>query len=175
MRDGTVLRVTCLSLSLWTGGVLAEDASTETQKVAPTAFNKEEPTTIYGWGEGNGKSYWVPVADITGFLIGLNVFDRLVIEGSDFDSNPSSWERNLTGGWVYDNDPFDINQFLHPYQGAMHHGFARSTGHDFASSWAYANLGSLMWELFGETTEPSINDQIMTGTGGAFLGEALFR
>ena len=32
-----------------------------------------------------------------------------------------------------------------------------------------------MWEIAGETTAPSRNDQITTGIGGTFLGEALFR
>jgi hypothetical protein len=32
-----------------------------------------------------------------------------------------------------------------------------------------------MWEIAGETTTPSRNDQITTGIGGTFLGEALFR
>ena len=32
-----------------------------------------------------------------------------------------------------------------------------------------------MWEIAGERTPPSRNDQINTGVGGTFLGEALFR
>ena len=31
------------------------------------------------------------------------------------------------------------------------------------------------WEIAGETTPPSLNDQITSGIGGSFLGEALFR
>ena len=68
-----------------------------------------------------------------------------------------------------------MNQFGHPYQGTMHQGFARSAGLNFWESLLYANAGSLLWELGGETTQPSINDQIATGTGGSFFGEALFR
>jgi hypothetical protein len=33
----------------------------------------------------------------------------------------------------------------------------------------------VLWETAGETTPPSINDQIASGIGGAFLGEPLFR
>lgn len=36
-------------------------------------------------------------------------------------------------------------------------------------------VGSAAWEIAGETTPPSRNDQITTGFGGSFLGEALFR
>jgi hypothetical protein len=39
----------------------------------------------------------------------------------------------------------------------------------------YAEAGSFLWELGGETGPPSINDQITTPLGGAFLGEPLFR
>jgi hypothetical protein len=36
-------------------------------------------------------------------------------------------------------------------------------------------VGSAFWEIAGEATPPSRNDQINTGIGGSFLGEALFR
>lgn len=68
-----------------------------------------------------------------------------------------------------------INQFAHPYQGTMHHGFARSAGLNFWEALLYANAGSFLWEMGGERTRPSVNDQIATGTGGSFFGEALFR
>jgi hypothetical protein len=35
--------------------------------------------------------------------------------------------------------------------------------------------GSFLWEEAGETTRPSVNDQVATGIGGLFLGEPLFR
>ncbi len=35
-------------------------------------------------------------------------------------------------------------------------------------------MGSYLWEVGGETDHPSINDQIMSGISGAFLGEPLF-
>jgi hypothetical protein len=57
----------------------------------------------------------------------------------------------------------------------MYHGFARASGLNFWESWGYTFLGSALWEIAGETTPPSKNDQISTGIGGSFLGEALFR
>ena len=77
-------------------------------------------------------------------------------------------------GW-YDSDPFGVNQFGHPYQGAMYHGFARSAGFDYWHSLGYAFAGSIVWEIAGERTRPSRNDQVASGVGGTFLGEALFR
>ena len=57
----------------------------------------------------------------------------------------------------------------------MYHGFARASGLNYWQSLGYTFVGSLFWEIAGETTRPSQNDQISTGIGGSFLGEALFR
>src|SRR5205823_9012448 len=95
--------------------------------------------------------------------------------GDPYHSNFASIGRNLTHGWVVDNDPFSTNQFGHPYQGAMYHGFARSAGLNFWESLGYTFAGSALWEIAGETTIPSRNDQIASGIGGSFLGEPLFR
>src|SRR6185369_1322558 len=82
---------------------------------------------------------------------------------------------NLNSFWVIDQDPFSTNQLLHPYAGSVYHGFARSAGLNYWESLAYTFAGSLFWEIAGETTTPSRNDQIASGIGGSFLGEALFR
>ena len=39
----------------------------------------------------------------------------------------------------------------------------------------YSIAGSALWEIAGETTQPSINDYVTTAVGGTFVGEALFR
>jgi hypothetical protein len=57
----------------------------------------------------------------------------------------------------------------------MYHGFARSAGFDYWHSLGYAFGGSALWEIAGEKTHPSRNDQVASGIGGSFLGEALFR
>src|SRR5581483_10903523 len=68
-----------------------------------------------------------------------------------------------------------VNQLGHPYQGSMYHTFARSAGLGYWESFAYTFAGSAFWEIAGERTPPSRNDQINTGIGGTFLGEVLFR
>jgi hypothetical protein len=57
----------------------------------------------------------------------------------------------------------------------MYHGIARSNGHGYWASFAYTFAGSALWEIAGETTPPSRNDQIASGIAGTFLGEPLFR
>jgi hypothetical protein len=157
--------------------VAADDPKLDSkeQKVAPTAFAADKPQPVLHWGEDDGKSYLIPAVDILGFDFLLNQFDRHVIDSETYGTNFSTFKKNLKGKWVYDNDPFGVNQFLHPYQGSMYFGFARSAGLDYWRSMGYTVAGSLLWETAGETSPPSINDQFTTGFGGTFLGEPLFR
>ena len=131
---------------------------------------------VLNWNTGEGTSYVVPAFEVPGFLAALSVFDRITIPHDVYDSTlNSTWEHLHEQHWVFDTDPFNINQFAHPYQGSMMFGFARSTGVSFWPSLIYSNTGSFIWKMAGETDLPSINDQITTGTAGALLGESLFR
>ena len=125
------------------------------------------------WGER--KSYAIPAAEIVIFDVLLNLFDRAYFGCCDFDTDFNSIKNNLRRGFHTDSDTFTVNQLGHPYQGSMYHGFARASGLNFWEGFAYAFAGSLFWEIAGETTTPSTNDQINTSIGGTFLGEALFR
>lgn len=122
------------------------------------------------------KDYTLPALEIIGFDALLNWIDNHVIKDTkDYDISLSSWRRNIRSSWVIDSDPFSTNQFAHPYQGAMYHGFARSAGMNYWEASAYTFAGSVFWEIFGETTRPSRNDQVASGIAGSFLGESLFR
>ncbi|MBC8023541.1 MAG: DUF3943 domain-containing protein [Burkholderiales bacterium] len=121
------------------------------------------------------KSYAIPALEIIGFDVALNLFDRQYFGCCDFNVTTRSIRRNLRSSWGVDRDPFLVNQLGHPYQGSMYHGFARSAGLNYWEGLGYTFLASAMWEIAGETTPPSRNDQINTGIGGSFLGEALFR
>ncbi|HZQ62226.1 MAG TPA: DUF3943 domain-containing protein [Casimicrobiaceae bacterium] len=124
---------------------------------------------------GSTRSHAIPAFEIIGFDSLLNLFDRHHFGCCDFNSNLSSIRRNLHSRWVIDSDSFTVNQLGHPYQGSMYHGFARASGLGYWEALGYTFAGSAMWEIAGETTLPSRNDQISTGIGGSFLGEALFR
>ena len=121
------------------------------------------------------KSYLIPAVEILGFQAALNLADRAIFGCCDYDVTLNTIQRNAKGRWVYDNDPYTINQLGHPYQGSIYFGAARSAGLNFWESAAYTFAGSAVWEIAGETTPPSKNDQITTGIGGVFLGEALYR
>ena len=121
-------------------------------------------------------SYLLPGAEIVAFQVLLNLFDRNVLSDHEYyESDADSIEDNLQSGWVIDDDPFGVNQIGHPYSGSIYHGFARSSGLGFWTSLSYTFVGSALWEVAGEVTKPSLNDQITTGIGGAFLGEGMFR
>lgn len=145
------------------------------QQKAPTAFAAEKPKPVLSWGTDDGKSYLVPALNIVVEEFLLNQYDRHFLDSKVYGSNLSSAKDNLTHQWVVDSDKFKINQFLHPYQGAIYQNLARSAGLDFWPSMGYSFLGSALWEIAGETDPASINDQFTTGIGGAFLGEPLFR
>ena len=115
-------------------------------------------------------------AGILGFQFLVNRVNRQVGDPrEDYHVTTETLRRNLRSGWVTDRDPYSINQLGHPYQGAMYHGFARSAGFDYWQSLGIDFASSAVWEIAGEATRPSRNDQINTGIGGSFLGEALFR
>ena len=121
------------------------------------------------------KSFLIPAVEIVLMDAAINAFGRRTYDDGSFDVTPASIRRNLRGPWVVDDDPFQVNQVLHPYQGAMYHSAARSAGLNYWQSAAYTFAGSALWEIAGETTPPSINDQVASGIAGSFLGEALFR
>jgi len=126
-------------------------------------------------GTTTHKSYILPAVQIVAMDSAVNLAGRHLTNPANYEVTPASIRRNLRGPWVVDDDPFEINQFLHPYQGAMYHGIARSNGLSYWPSVAYTFAGSALWEIAGETTPPSRNDQIASGIAGSFLGEPLFR
>ncbi len=95
------------------------------------------------------KDYTLPALEIVGFDFFLNRFNHKHSGSRDYDVSLDSIRRNLRSSWVIDRDPFKINQFGHPYQGSMYHGFARSAGLDFWESLGYAFAGSIAWEIAG--------------------------
>jgi hypothetical protein len=155
-------------------------APTEVPPAATKAAR--EPENVHSWETGANKSYSIPAYEIPTFLVMLNIYDRIAYSGQRQDGKlvyssnfSSTWEHLSKQNWVFDKDPFNVNQFAHPYQGATMYGLARSSGLGFWESVVYSNVGSFLWKMAGETDPPSINDQITTGNAGSLLGEALFR
>ena len=129
------------------------------------------------WETGAGRSYVLPAGEILLYEFLLNLYDRNFVEPtSDYKTSwDTIWNHITDPQWVVDNDQFKVNQFLHPYGGSIYYGLARSSGLNFWESFLYSVGGSYVWEIAGETTNPSINDMIATPIGGTFIGEPFFR
>jgi len=147
------------------------------QPPAPPSRLSDAPPFALTWEMRPGRSYLIPALEIPAYLLLLNQYDRHFTAPEDiYRTNWTTFRKHVTDGkWVIDNDQFSVNQFLHPYSGTIYYGLARSAGLNFWESFLYTAAGSTLWELGGEKTTPSINDQIATTFGGTFLGEPLFR
>jgi hypothetical protein len=141
----------------------------------PPAEPSPPKKVVFEWEDQPGKTYLIPALEIIVFDSTLNYYNRRTLDAVTYGSTMNSISTNLHSRWVVDSDPFAINQFWHPVQGTMYYGFARSAGLSPWEAMFYSTGGSALWEIAGETTPPSINDQVASGFGGAFLGEPLFR
>lgn len=103
-------------------------------------------------------------------------FDRYITK---VDYAKISWKtvgHNLKpNSWTWDNDPFQTNQFGHPYHGSQFYSAFRSNGYNFWQSVPATMAGSYLWETFAENQPPAPNDFINTSFGGIVLGEMTYR
>lgn len=126
------------------------------------------------------KKYGKTAIEIAGMNVGLWAVNRYVFNKS---WAYISWETilwNINHGLAWDYDNFWTNQFMHPFHGSIHYCTARANGFNFLESSIWAFGGCLMWEFLLESlgsknNPPSGNDLILNTSGGALLGEALFR
>ena len=138
--------------------------------------------SLFAQSEPNGESESASVKDVVisaGDVCLVNmIFNscaRIVLEEEYSQTTLSTMKDNLKSRWVWDKDGYFMNQFGHPYQGSLYYGAGRSNGLDFWQSFFIAAGGSFLWEEFGETTTPSVNDIITTPICGAIVGETLHR
>ncbi len=118
---------------------------------------------------------WVAAYEVVGMNVGLHLFDRYVLDAEYAQTTWDTIKYNLRHGPVWDNDNISTNLFWHPYTGSLYFNAARSNGLNFWTSIPYAFGGSVLWEFFGESEPPSINDLIATPVGGIALGEITHR
>jgi hypothetical protein len=163
--------------------VQAQDAARDTVPLLDAPPGTESLPRSEEAEEASGRrSYWIPTLELPAFLALLNGAGRTLYPNEVRDGKrvfSSTWETTRDHlqeqDWSRDENPFNINQFAHPYQGAIMYNIPRSTGLGFWPSLLYSNVGSFLWEMAGETTPPSTNDIITTGQAGSMLGEALYR
>jgi hypothetical protein len=170
-----------LTKALWVASLLVGvSLHTAAGQSAPRAVPAPDPALRADTSAR--RSNVLPVFETAGFLTLLSAYDRVAYANDVQDGKKvysatlsSTWDHLRQQTWVHDQDPFNVNQFEHPYQGATMYGLARSSGHRFWTSLIHANVGSFIWKMAGETDPPSINDMITTAQAGSLLGEALYR
>ena len=117
------------------------------------------------------KHPWWALAQVTGVNVFVHCFDRFAMNADFAQTTLHTWGDNFKNGFVWDNDQFSTNLFMHPYHGNLYFNSARSQGLTFWESAPFAMLGSLEWEFLGEREPPAINDLIATTMGGICIGE----
>jgi uncharacterized protein DUF3943 len=156
-------RTTAPSLSLEALGVPAPDGS------RPGAIDYDTVTKNQG-----ASSYLWPLVDVAS--INLTLWSIPYALGVPFAQvNPTYWRDNLATGLQWDDNEFGVNQLAHPWQGGMYFTTARVNGLTFWEAVPYTLFGSLTWEYFLETEQPSTNDWLSTTWGGFLFGESLYR
>lgn len=118
---------------------------------------------------------WRAVGTVFGVNMGVWAFDRYALNADFARIGWQSIGHNFKTGFLWDNDQFNTNLFLHPYHGSIYFNAGRTNGLNFWQSIPLAVGGSFMWEMFMENQPPSINDIIATPVGGMIGGEITYR
>ncbi|RYE20765.1 MAG: DUF3943 domain-containing protein [Sphingobacteriales bacterium] len=114
---------------------------------------------------------WLGIAEVTPWI-----FDRYVANMDYARISFKTVGHNLKlSSWSWDKDPFQTNQFGHPYHGSLFFSSFRANGYSFWESVPAVFVGSYIWETFAENEPPSPNDFVNTSFGGIVLGEMTYR
>jgi hypothetical protein len=124
---------------------------------------------------GIPRSWAWAIGEAAAINFSASAFNEYVRNANFNQISPRSWWANLDHGFTYDDNDFQTNQYIHPFNGSQYFNAARSNGISFWPSYALALGGAFQWELAGETHPMSKNDMISTGIGGAVVGEAMYR
>ncbi len=123
----------------------------------------------------NQKDYTKSISEILFINVGLSSINNHVGKREWAEITFDSVMSNFESGFTWDNDGFPCNMIDHPYHGAQYYSVSRSSGLNIYESALLTAAGSLQWEYFMETNSPSLNDFMVTSTGGVIMGEYLHR
>lgn len=120
-------------------------------------------------------STWRAVGELVATQAVTHLLGRYVMNEPFSQTSIKSIRHNLSSNFAWDDDNFYVNYAGHGYQGSLMFNAARSNGFSFWQSVPFTFAGSLLWEYFGETEQPSINDMLTTTFVGSFMGEMTHR
>lgn len=112
------------------------------------------------------KRPWRAALECGGLNTAVWAFDSYVMNQNYAKISLNTINRNISNGFVWDNDNFSTNLLSHPYMGSIYFNAARSNGLSFWESVPFPFAGSLMWEFIAESEPPAINDFLSTSFGG---------
>jgi hypothetical protein len=153
----------------------ASSRLTSREPVGPLTPQEEEVWTD-PWGQEKNFGLAVVEAYLGNFLpwaFNELVPGRAALKISQI--SPRSWANNISHGWEWDDNAFQVNHFAHPFQGNIYYNAARTNGYGYWTGVLFATVGSYNWECCGETHFMSVNDWYNTAIGGAAVGEMLYR
>lgn len=166
----TKLYITALLLCCAVTPLLAQNNIFNQRPEVRTPYKRDVRDTMVKRRFGRAVAE-LGIAEITPWI-----FDRYVANQDYAHITWKSVSHNLNpGSWEFDNDPFQTNQFGHPYHGSMFYSAFRSNGYSFWEAVPATMAGSYLWETFAENQAPAPNDFINTSFGGIVLGEMTFR
>src|SRR4051812_6002388 len=118
--------------------------------------------------------FFSAAAQVGGAILLPWSYNKFVRHSAFTSVSPATWWHNA-GDWVWDDNSFATNQFMHPYHGSLYFNAFRTNGHSFWQSAIAAWAGAFLWECCGEDNPAAPNDLINTALGGISLGEMLYR
>lgn len=142
---------------------------------ATEEYDSINPVTGSDTESVSAGNYAIAAGEVLLSNVTLLAFNRFVLQKPYAYISFDTIKTNVMNPWVWDQDEFNVNQLGHPYQGSFYFSAARANGMNFWLSGLYTAFGSVTWELFCETERPSINDLIITTTGGMMMGEMFHR
>src|SRR6185436_2054149 len=83
-----------------------EPARMSLDEESPRPTIKQDPEAPTGT---NALNYIVPVLEIVGFEVLLNLYDRNYVDSDVYGVTADSVRHNLHHAWVLDTDPFAMN------------------------------------------------------------------
>ncbi len=135
--------------------------------------DQEASPSVDAWGVA--RNFPLAVGNILLQNVITWAFNEYIKKGGISQINPDTWWHNISSGFSWDDNEFQVNFMAHPYQGSVYFNSARANGYNYWESLPFTAFGSFGWECCGETHLMSVNDLITTTIGGAFLGEAFYR
>ena len=131
----------------------------------------DQATAPAGIAPPEKKRFWLAAGEIALTEALPWVYNRYIAKEDFARISWQTVEANYKAGFGFDEDHFSTNQSAHPFHGSLYFNAGRSNGYDYWESALFTAMGSVIWEMTMENTQPSINDLVNTTLGGMTRGE----